>query len=112
MLQKQATGSSTGNLQSLPVHASDATVTFTALSAVRGIVFHLLDEKLARRVSDDTIQRTIQRLDARPFSPSIQRGRWLGMTNPQRLEWLLAQTQTITLVEANDTVLLRPRRTR
>lgn len=112
MLQKQATGPVGVENQALAISAAEAMLTFNSASAVRGIVFHLLDEKLARRVSDETVRRTIDRLDARAIHPSISRTRWSGMTNPQRLEWLLSETQTITLVEANDTVFLRARRTR
>ena len=89
-----------------------AVLKFDAVSAVRGIAFHLLDEKLAKSVSADAIQRTIERLGARSFHPVIPRDPLTMMTNSQRLNWLLSESQTLTLMGTGDVVFLRARRSR
>lgn len=110
MLQKQIAQSGVAKGDGLAITSIEGVLTFDAGSAVRGIVFHLLDEKLARRVPEDAIKRTTDRLSGRDFRPSIARSRWTQMTNPQRLEWLLTETQTTTFAAPNDTVLLRARK--
>lgn len=87
-----------------------ADLQFDGALAVRGIVYHLLEENLARAIDPETITRTIDRLQGKPFQSHVERGRWAVMTNPQRLQWLLNETQTVTLVGEDEKVYLRSRR--
>ena len=90
----------------------DAVLRFDPVLAVQAIVFHLLDEHLAKGVSPETIRRTMERLATKSISLSIARRRWVTMTNGQRLKWLLSESETTTLITENDFVLLRARRSR
>ena len=116
MVQQRAMGEAgrqpQGTQQQAAVPAGNAQFSFNPDSAVRAIVFHLLDEKLAKEVGSDSVKRTVERLTARSFASAISRREWVAMTNSQRLEWLLAESQTITLVGAEDVVHLRARRSR
>lgn len=85
---------------------------FDAVAAVRGIAFHLVDEKLGREVSPEAMETTIKRLSIKGVFYTIARERWMTMTNPQRLDWLLAETHTLTLIGADDVIYLRARRSR
>lgn len=96
----------------LSLAATTDQLRFDPISAVRGIAFHLVDERLGRAVAEETMQRTVERLTAKSFSPCIARDRWIMMTNAQRLEWLLAESQTLPLIGADDVVFLRSRRSR
>ena len=78
-----------------PARAGEAVFQFRPGSVVQGIVYHLLDEKLAAKVSDDSVNRTVQRLSSRNVCPSIERNKWSTMTNRQRLDWLLAESRTV-----------------
>ena len=80
------------------------------LAAVR---FHLIDEGIARRVSDESSERAVRRLERwerRGKFITVPRGMWGGMNNRQRLEWLLASGGTtyhvrgdrVAVVEARD----------
>ena len=112
MLQQKSSESTGAASNPVTINAAEALLSFSAASAVCGIVYHLKEEKLAREVAADSVQRTLDRLSAKPFAPTVARSRWTAMTNPQRLDWLLNETQTITLVGAQDVVMLRSRRTR
>jgi hypothetical protein len=85
----------------------DAVIRFNAETAVRALVFHLLDERVARVVSPDTIERTIQRLKENRIQPSIARRHWIAMTNSQRLRWFLQECHTTTRTGTNETIRLR-----
>ena len=72
-------------------------VTFGPEAAVRAIVFHLLDEQLAREVEAESVRRTVDRLHRDGVRLTIRRGMWRGMTHPQRLAWLLSESLTTPL---------------
>jgi hypothetical protein len=90
----------------------DAVLRFEPLATVRAIVFHLLDERVARSVAPETIDRTIARLTAKSIRPSIAWRRWVTLSNPQRLAWLLAESHTSMRIGENDRVRLQARRGR
>ena len=92
--------------------ARDAVLRFDPAAAVKAIVFHLLDEKMAASVADETVCRTVDRMRGKSIELSIARRRWVKMTNPQRLRWLLRESQTTLRIGANDVVRLRARRGR
>ena len=86
---------------------------FDARRWVAAVKFHLLDERIARGVSDESVERAVRRMERserRGKFITIPRGMWGAMSNRQRLEWLLASGGTtyhvredkIAVVEARD----------
>ena len=82
-----------------------APISFEPESAARAIVFHMLDEGLAREVTADSVRKTVARLRRRGLRPSIRRSAWRGMSNHERLEWLLSETLTVPLMNPDDDVV-------
>jgi hypothetical protein len=76
--------------------------------AVRAIVYHLVDEGVAVQVAADSIQAAIARLRRTAVRPSIEPWVWSEMTNPQRLEWLMEQTQTASRLVSDAISILEP----
>ena len=92
---------------SAPAGQGDETpLRFDATAVVRGIVYHLLDEGIALEIRSDSVVRSIRRLERAALSLTIPRGRWGGMNNRQRLEWLLSQSHTATLLLSGRVVML------
>ncbi len=69
MLKERA--SNVKSAQADPPSGQPATLTFNPATAVQGIVYHLMDEKLAKSISEETVHRTVDRLAAKSFHPSI-----------------------------------------
>ena len=79
-------------------------------AVARAIVFHMLDEGFAREVAAESVKRMVLRLRRRGLRPAIRRSAWQGMTNHERLEWLLSATLTVPLMKPEDDVVtLEPR---
>ncbi|MDB5171963.1 MAG: hypothetical protein JWO87_3396 [Phycisphaerales bacterium] len=110
MLRQQKTGA-LGGSQAV-CGTEEAALTFDPAALVRGIAYHVLDEGLARGVSDEAMRRTLERLAARSVRASIPRSRWAALANAERLDWLLSQSQTFLLVGPGNIMLLRARRGR
>ena len=85
--------------------AAVAPISFEPEAAARAIVFHMLDEGLAREVTVDSVRKTVARLRRRGMRPSIRRSAWRGMSNHERLEWLLSETLTVPLMNPDDDVV-------
>lgn len=88
---------------------SDAVLQFEPDRIVRAIVYHMLDEGLAREIAPDSARNAVARLRRRGVRPSIRRSAWLAMSNHDRLEWLLAESRTVPLLRDDDVVLLGSR---
>lgn len=85
-------------------------VSFEPEAAVRAIVFHMVDEGLAREVKSESIGRIITQLRRRGLRPSTPRSTWEAMSNHDRLEWLLSETRVVPLMNPDDEVItLEPR---
>jgi len=82
---------------------------FDPEQVLAGIVFHVIDEGLARGVNTESVAHAIARLHGRAARPAIRRSAWLAMTHHDRLEWLLAESRMIPLVGEDDLVILSPR---
>lgn len=89
--------------------ANAAGVQFTPERAVAAIAYHLLDEGITRFVSNDSIQRTLNRLRHESFMLTISARTWATMTNPARLRRLLEETATEAALLPDDTVILAHR---
>jgi hypothetical protein len=82
---------------------------FEPEQVLAGIVFHVIDEGLARGVCADSVAQAVGRLRSRAQRPAIRRSAWLAMTHHDRLEWLLAESRTTPLVREDDVVILNSR---
>ena len=83
--------------QNTAVKAAPKGISFTAAGAVTAIAFHLLDEGIARGVDSESARRSVARLSrsaAAAAVAEISRSFWGEMSNPERLAWLLASTET------------------
>jgi hypothetical protein len=80
-------------------------LSFEPDAAVRAIVFHMLDEGLAREVAADSVRRTVARLRYRGLRPSIRRTAWELMSNHDRLEWLLSESHIVPLMQPGQDVV-------
>jgi hypothetical protein len=85
---------------------SDGILRLSAETVVRGIIFHMLEEGLAREVAADSVEKTLRRMRRRDLRPTVRHTAWLAMTNHDRLEWLLAESRTVPLIHPNDVVSL------
>ena len=88
---------------------AEAVLQFEPDRIVRAIVFHMLDEGLAREIAPDSARNAVARLRRRAVRPSIRRSAWVAMNNHERLEWLLAESRTVPLLRDDDVVLLGSR---
>src|SRR5258705_12934798 len=61
-----------------------AVMSFGPELAARAIVFHMVDEELARQVRPESVRRLVARLRRRGLRPAIRRSTWPMMTNPER----------------------------
>ena len=84
---------------------TDAVLSFEPEKVGRAIVFHMLDEGLAREVAAESVRRTVTRLTRRGLRPAIRRSAWQVMTNHERLEWLLSESLTVPTVQPLDHVV-------
>jgi len=82
---------------------------FDPEQVLAGIVFHVIDEGLARGVRAESAVQAVARLRQRHHRPAIRRSAWLAMTHHDRLEWLLAESRMIPLVGEDDLVILSAR---
>ena len=85
--------------------ATEAVINFEPEAVARAIVFHMLDEGLAREVAGESVRRTVVRLRRRGLRPAIRRSAWQVMTNHERLEWLLSETRTVPLMRPDGVVV-------
>lgn len=84
---------------------TDAVLRFEPDTVAGAIVFHMLDEGLAREVTAESVRRTVSRLSRRGLRPAIRRRAWQVMTNHERLEWLLSESLTVPLMRPEDDVV-------
>src|SRR5881394_3414940 len=102
MLQGKKTPTSWGKSKS---NANASPLQFSPERAVAGIAFHLIDEGISRLVSEDSVQRTLNRLRHESFSLTISARTWAVMTNSARLRRLLEETSTEAALLPDDTVI-------
>ena len=98
-------GSPAGAPDATEADAGGAVLCFDPDTVGRAIVFHMLDEGLAREVASDSVRRMVNRLGRRGLRPSILRSAWEAMTNHERLEWLLSASLTVPLMNPDEDVV-------
>ena len=108
-----STGSGAASSGGKPVDNSvdKSMLRFDPEQVLAGIVFHVIDEGLARGVCAGSAAQAVARLRQRHHRPAIRRSAWLAMTHHDRLEWLLAESRMIPLVGEDDLVILSARET-
>ena len=77
---------------------------------VAGILYHFADEGIGSVVEASTIASLRRRLKRMPVATMIKRSRWESMSNPQRLEWLLAISESCFQVRDDATIAIAHRR--
>ena len=95
------------SLASSPRSTARATalLSFDADRVVHGMVFHLLDDHHAERVSEDSIREAFRRLREKSLLLSVAREVWEAMSNRERLEWLLARSGMQTVYSGRTAIL-------
>src|SRR6266702_4017180 len=81
-----------GSGQSTRINSSASGLQFTPERATAGICFHLIDEGVGRFVSQDSVQRTLNRLRREAFALTVSARTWAVMSNSARLRRLLDET--------------------
>jgi hypothetical protein len=102
-------GSSEIEVAAAPENLKSAIISFGPDQIVRAICFHLLDDHHAVKVSAISIHHTRDRLRRNRISIMIARRQWEGLSNRERLEWLLGQSKTQT-VYSGDVAGLAPQK--
>jgi len=93
--------------QNTAVKAASPGISFTAPGAIAAITFHLLDEGIAKGVDPESARRALDRLSrSSAVVAEISRSFWGEMSNPERLAWLLASTETTYDVRRDGLVVL------
>lgn len=77
---------------------------------IAGITFHLIDRGEAVGVDDGSARKALARLRRRQFSAFVPRLAWESMTDRERLDWMLAVSDTVLVVRADRVALLKRRR--
>ncbi|HYE20145.1 MAG TPA: hypothetical protein VEA69_16985 [Tepidisphaeraceae bacterium] len=90
--------------------ASEGTFEFDPQRLVSALTFHVQDEGLASTICDTCVQATLRRFNQSGTSVNVAKSRWSGMTNAQRMEWLLASSRTEVYCSADGTAMFREAR--
>jgi hypothetical protein len=75
-------------------------------TVVAGISYHLIDLKHASGVDDDGVKKTARRLERKGFKAYIPSAEWEAMNDGQRLDWLLAVSETAYVLRADRVAVL------
>jgi hypothetical protein len=93
----------------VPATGRSAVIEFSPDLIVRAICFHLLDDHHAVRVSALSIHHMRDRLRRQKILLMIARRQWEGLSNKERLEWLLGKSH-ITTTYSGDVASLMPQK--
>jgi hypothetical protein len=75
-----------------------------------GIAFHLIDNRHAVAVDDRARQKTLTRLRRHGFRACVERRAWEAMGNAERLDWMLAVSDTTFMMTADRVAILKRRK--
>jgi len=92
-----------------PVAKTGSIISFDPDRVVRGLVFHLLDDKHAEHVSDASIRNARERLKKKDLHLAIMRELWEAMSHRERFEWLLARSRTQIVYSGKTAILAADR---
>jgi hypothetical protein len=79
---------------------------FDGSQIMRAVTFHLLDLKRAKRISNQSLKRTLTRLNSELRTLALPKDEWVTMTDSQRLAWLLEESRTAVQVMSDGTAML------
>ena len=96
--------------QSSRVAKSGSPLHFDPERALAAIAYHLIDDGITRLVTQDSMQRAVNRLRRESFGLTISARTWAVMTNSARLRRLLDETGTEAALLPDDTATLIQRR--
>jgi hypothetical protein len=85
-------------------------LTLNADTVIAGIRFHLLDRGHAQGVDDQTVHHALCRLKRTQFKADVTRSAWEAMSDPERLQWLLAVSDTAYTLRDDHVAVLKRRR--
>lgn len=110
-MRAQPSASPETNARSLPADGYAMQVLhFPPTHMLAGVVYHLIDEGLARRVDERSVDRILNRLVKEGASCSISRGEWMHLSNRQRLDWLMERAGACASVELGGIAVLQSRK--
>ena len=89
---------------------TDGILHFSFDRVVAGILYHLIDERLAAAVDGDSLNDTLARLASDRAGRVIARWIWESLTNRGRLEWLLDCARTTVVIDQSGVATFRPLR--
>lgn len=75
-----------------------------------GIAFHLIDNRQAVAVDDRARLKTLTRLRRHGFRACVARSAWESMGNGERLDWMLAVSDTTFMLTADRVAILKRRK--
>jgi len=92
-----------------PTFKTPETITFRPSQIILAIAFHLVDEGICASVRESSCVIASRKLSRRIKGLRIARLKWEGMTNSERLEWLLLRSQIEIMAAPDGSVTLSPR---
>src|SRR4051794_36168306 len=104
MLKQHSIDDSRKNGQNSAPGTDRQAISFGPDTIVAGIVFHLADEGVGNTVDPTSLASLRRRLKRSREVAIIKRSRWESMSNPQRLEWLLAVSESCYQVRDDATI--------
>ena len=75
-----------------------------------GIAFHLIDNRHAVAIDDRARLKTLGRLRRHGFRACVTRSEWESMGNAERLDWMLAVSDTTFMLTADRVAILKRRK--
>src|SRR5690349_22673424 len=94
----------------LGLRDSARTLVMSPHKLLSGIAFHLIDNRLAASVDDRARQKTLGRLKRHGFRACVARSEWESMGNAERLDWMLAVSDTTFMLTADRVAILKRRK--
>ena len=88
-----------------PVADAGSIISFDPERVIQGLIFHLLDDKYAERVSDASIRNARERMKKKDLRLAIARRTWEALSHRERFEWLLARSRTQVVYSGRTAIL-------
>ena len=86
------------------------TIVMSPHKLLAGIAFHLIDNRHATAVDDRARLKTLTRLRRHGFKACVARPAWEAMGNAERLDWMLAVSDTTFMLTADRVAILKRRK--
>jgi hypothetical protein len=90
--------------------ARATTIVMSPHKLLSGIAFHLIDNRHAVAIDDRARLKTLGRLRRHGFRACVTRTVWEGMGNAERLDWMLAVSDTTFMLTADRVAILKRRK--